>query len=52
MLVSDRIEAQLPGWRERVNRLRGSCGDFKVCDVTISQIYSGIRGVQIQVSDI
>ncbi len=52
MLLSDRIEAQLPNWRERVNRLRGSCGDFKVCDVTVSQIYSGIRGVQIQVSDI
>lgn len=52
MLLSDRIETQLPGWRERVNRLRGSCGDFKVCDVTVSQIYGGIRGVQIQVSDI
>ncbi|PKO13291.1 MAG: type I citrate synthase [Chloroflexi bacterium HGW-Chloroflexi-10] len=52
MFLADRIEAQLPGWRDRVQRLRGKSGDFKVCDVTVSQIYSGIRGVQIQVSDI
>ncbi|MHB8134483.1 MAG: citrate (Si)-synthase [Anaerolineaceae bacterium] len=50
-LMEERIEAQLPVWRERVSRLRNN-GDFKVCDVTVSQIYSGIRGVQIQVSDI
>jgi citrate synthase len=50
-LIEERIEAQLPKWRERVSRLRNN-GDFKVCDVTVSQIYSGIRGVQIQVSDI
>lgn len=52
MLLYDRIAAQLPGWRDRVQRLRGTCGDFKVGDVTVSQIYGGIRGVQIQVSDI
>lgn len=51
-ILEERIEAQLPHWRERVNHLRGKSGDFKVCDVTVSQIYSGIRGVQIQVSDI
>ncbi|HPH94561.1 MAG TPA: citrate (Si)-synthase [Anaerolineaceae bacterium] len=52
MFIADCIEAQLPGWRDRVQHLRGKSGDFKVCDVTVSQIYSGIRGVQIQVSDI
>ena len=52
MFIADKIAAQLPGWRERVKHLRGNAGDFKVCDVTVSQIYSGIRGVQIQVSDI
>lgn len=50
--LEDKIAEQLPVWRERVNRLRNECGDFKVCDVTVSQIYGGIRGVQIQVSDI
>ncbi len=52
MILADKIQAQLPEWRERVRYLRGKSGDFKVCDVTVSQIYSGIRGVQIQVSDI
>ncbi len=50
--LEDKIEEQLPIWRERVHRLRNEFGDFKVCDVTVSQIYGGIRGVQIQVSDI
>lgn len=50
--LEDKIEAQLSDWRNRVNRLRNEYGDFKVCDVTVSQIYGGIRGVQIQVSDI
>ncbi len=50
--LEDKIEEQLPVWRERVNRLRNEYKDFKVCDVTVSQIYGGIRGVQIQVSDI
>ena len=52
MFLEDRIEAQLPEWRERVQRLRSECGEFKVGEVTVSQIYGGIRGVQIQVSDI
>ena len=52
MLLEERIAEQLPEWRERVNRLRNEFGDFKVSDVTVSQIYGGIRGVQIQVSDI
>ena len=50
--LEEKIAAQLPVWRERVNRLRNEFGEFKVCDVTVSQIYGGIRGVQIQVSDI
>ena len=50
--LEDKIEAQLSDWRDRVSRLRNEYGDFKVCDVTVSQIYGGIRGVQIQVSDI
>jgi citrate synthase len=52
MNVYDRIEAQLPAWRDRVNRLKKEYGNLKVGDVTVEQIYGGIRGVQIQVSDI
>lgn len=52
MIIQDKIAAQLPTWRERVRRLIKDYGTFKVGDVTIEQIYSGIRGVQINVSDI
>ena len=52
MIIQDRIAAQLPAWRERVQRLIKDYGQLKVGDVTVEQIYSGIRGVQINVSDI
>jgi citrate synthase len=52
MIIRDKIAAQLPDWRARRNRLMKDHGYFKVCDVTVEQIYGGIRGVQVQVSDI
>ncbi len=52
MHIRDRIESQLPEWRERVARLKKDHGSFKIADVTVDQIYGGIRGVPIQVSDI
>ncbi len=52
MLIHDKIAAQLPAWRERVSRLVKNYGSYKVCDVTVEQIYGGIRDVQIQVTDI
>jgi citrate synthase len=52
MIIMDRIEEQLPAWRERVQRLIKEHGSFKVSEVTVEQIYSGIRGVEINVSDI
>jgi len=51
-ILCKKITDQLPAWRERVARLLKEHGSFKVCDVTIDQVYGGIRGVQIQVSDI
>lgn len=52
MNTYDRINTQLPAWRDRVARLKKEHGSLKVGDVTVEQIYGGIRGVQIQVSDI
>ena len=52
MNIYDRINSQLPAWRDRVSRLRKEYGGLKVGDVTVEQIYGGIRGVQVQVSDI
>lgn len=52
MILQDKIAQQLPSWRKRVAKLLSEHGSFKVCDVTVEQIYGGIRGVQIQVTDI
>lgn len=52
MIIMDKIAEQLPAWRERVQRLIKVYGSYKISDVTIEQIYSGIRGVEINVSDI
>ncbi len=52
MLLKEKIEQQLPGWRERVKKLITEKGDVKVGDVTISQIYGGMRDVKSLVTDI
>lgn len=52
MIIQEKIAEKLPSWRERVQRLIKEYGTVKVGEVTIEQIYSGIRGVQINVSDI
>ena len=52
MIIYDKIAAQLPAWRERVGNLIKNHGTFRVSEVTVEQIFSGIRGVEIQVSDI
>ena len=52
MLLKERIAAQLPEWRERVRRLVKEKGDIKVGEVTIGQIYGGMRDVRGLVTDI
>ncbi len=52
MIIEEQIAAQLPAWRTRVNRLVDEYGSHKVCEVTVEQIYGGMRGVHVQVSDI
>ena len=52
MIIQEKIAAKLPDWRERVQRLVKEHGTMKVGDVTVEQVYGGIRGVQINVSDI
>ena len=52
MICDKRIEAQLPEWRERVAKLVREKGDVKVGDVTIAQVYGGMRGVKALVTDI
>ncbi len=50
--MKTKIGANLPRMRERIERLKREFGNFRVGEVTVDQIYSGIRGVQISVSDI
>jgi len=52
MTLKEKIEARLPEWRERVKRLVKESGDVKVGDVTIAQVYGGMRGVKSLVTDI
>lgn len=52
MLLKDKIEAQLPEWRDRVTKLVKEHGDVKVGDVTVAQVYGGMRSVKALVTDI
>jgi len=52
MELKERIAAQLPEWRERVRKLIKESGDVKVGEVTISQVYGGMRDVKDLVTDI
>ena len=52
MILKERLEAKIPVWQERVRNLVTEKGDVKVGDVTVSQIYGGMRGVRCLVTDI
>ncbi|MFZ6019072.1 MAG: citrate (Si)-synthase, partial [Chloroflexota bacterium] len=52
MKIREKIREQIPQWMERIQRLKKDHSDFVVGEVTIEQILSGIRGVQISISDI
>src|SRR4030042_4325782 len=52
MLLKDKIEQQLPEWRERVRKLIKEKGDVKVGEVTIAQVYGGMRDVKSLVTNI
>ena len=46
------FSAELPAWRERVEKLVTENGDVVVDHVTIGQVYGGMRGVKSLVTDI
>jgi len=52
MKIEERIAMKLTQEKERMSRLIKENGPFHVADVTVEQIYGGIRGVPIQVSDV
>ena len=52
MELKDKLASMWPNWRERVRTLVKEHGDVKVGDVTIAQVYGGMRGVKALVTDI
>jgi len=52
MILHDKISTQLPAWRERVRNLVKENGDKVIDQVTISQVYGGMRDIKSMVSDI
>ncbi len=52
MILHDKIEAQLPAWRERVKKLLKESGEVQIDTVTISQAYGGMRNIKSLVTDI
>ena len=52
MLLKEKIAEQLPGWRERVAKLVNEHGDKVVDEVTVRQVYGGMRGTKVLVTDI
>ena len=52
MTLEAKIREKIQLRRERIDCLKREHGDFVISNVTVEQIYSGIRGVPIQVSDI
>lgn len=52
MILHDKIAAQLPALRERVTKLVKDHGEVVVGDVTVAQVYGGMRSVKSLVTDI
>jgi citrate synthase len=52
MTIHDQIATQLPEWRERVKKLTKDYADVIVDQVTIGQVYSGMRDIKSLVTDI
>jgi len=52
MLLKEKIAEQLPAWRERVTTLVKEHGDKVVDQITIKQIYGGMRSAKVLVTDI
>lgn len=52
MILKEKIAAKLPAWRDRVRELVQEHGDAQIDTVKLNQIYGGMRGVKVLVTDI
>ena len=52
MILHEKLTAQLPAWHERVKTLVKEHGETIVDQVTISQVYGGMRDIKSMVTDV
>jgi citrate synthase len=52
MILHEKMAAQLPAWRERVKTLVKEHGETVVDQVTIGQVYGGMRDIKSMVTDV
>lgn len=52
MILREKISDQLPAWRERVKTLVKEHGDVVIDQVTIGQVYGGMRDIKSLVTDV
>ena len=52
MILHEKIEAQLPEWRERIKKLHVDHADVVVDKVTVGQIVGGMRDIKSLLTDI
>jgi citrate synthase len=52
MILKEKINAQIPDWRARVTKLMKESGNVKIDEVTIGQVYGGMRDIKGLVTDI
>jgi len=52
MSLKEKVAERVPEWRDRVKTLLRDSGNVKVDDITIAQIYGGMRDVKSLVTDI
>lgn len=52
MALQETLEARLPAWQERVRKLVKDSGNVQIGEITIGQIYGGMRDVRGLVTDI
>ncbi len=52
MILHEKIQAQLPEWRERIKKLNKEYAEVKAAEVNIGQIVGGMRDIKSLLSDI
>ncbi len=52
MILHEKIQAQLPEWRERMKSLAKDHGDVVVDQVTVGQIVGGMRDIKSLLTDV